>query len=349
MYKKTERQAFKGTFNMKYFLLLLFVHAAYGGTCTTISRTNNAANAVLTSTKYNLDNNTAYTAINAADGGCITDGTLEIGALNTSDFAAVLNGNSEGCKVTRSDASTVSISACRASVNGALLNTTIATTAAFGCTSCSAEATGTSYYVYIADGSTGTTLTPLLLTGAPNADGYDGSNNKVIGKIRNDSSGNLEIGNAGQWLKNRFVGFGSTVRVYDANGHGSTNTKITRFSVEAVNVGDDITYADTAAAGASFTVNSAGVYCVHHVLFNTSGGGTFMGISLNSSELTTNIQSLTADADFLAGSYAGNSEPTTASWCGFLDSGDILRPHTAGATNTAAKTSMTVSKVGVGE
>lgn len=63
--------------------LLSIVNIAHGAACSTISRTNNAANAILTSAKYNSDNNTAYGAINGIiqadctiDADFITDQTI---------------------------------------------------------------------------------------------------------------------------------------------------------------------------------------------------------------------------------------------------------------------------------
>lgn len=71
------------------FLFTLWALPSNAGTCTSISRTNNGANSVLTSTKYNSDLNSAYTAINAFDGGCITDGTLELAAFAAGDLEKV--------------------------------------------------------------------------------------------------------------------------------------------------------------------------------------------------------------------------------------------------------------------
>jgi len=174
---------------------------AKAGTCTTISRTNNSANSVLTSSGLNTDFNQLVTQHNAYDGGCITDGTLEDGALNTTDFNVLLSGMSEGCKVTRSDSNTISIDICRASINGNFLKTTSAVTATWGCTGCSSESGTQDYYIFIKDGSSGSTLTPLILTGAPNADGYDGSNNKVLAKITNNGSLDI-LDDVLQWKKN---------------------------------------------------------------------------------------------------------------------------------------------------
>lgn len=331
---------------MKLFFILIFLSfETYGGTCTTISRTNNAAGTELTSAKYNLDHNTAYAAINSADGGCLAVGTVEADALNTTDFAVLLNGMSEGCKVTASDSNTISIGSCRASVNGAFVRTTTATTATWGCTGCSSEVGSTSYYVYIKTGSSGSTLTPLISTTAPNSDGYDGSGNKVLAKFRNDGNSDIETTNIGQWVKNKISGFDSSVRVYDANNYGSTATKIMKWDSIAYIKGDAITFANSAVNGSSFTINEAGVYCAVFHERNVSGAATYIGISLNAASLTTALTAI-ADLETLASCYHGNGERCVAAWCGRLSSGDVVRPHTEGATSTAGYTSMTVTKVG---
>lgn len=186
-------------------LLTFFVSKVYAGTCTSISRTNYTANQILTSSSLNTQLNTVYSAANALDGGCVSDGTLEPGSLNTTDFATLLRGVQIGCKVTYSSANVVSISACYASVNGAFVNKSSATTATMGCTNCSADSASTQYYIYIATGSSGSTLTPLILTTAPNADGYDASGNKVLARIYNNASSAFDQYSIDQWNVNQFV------------------------------------------------------------------------------------------------------------------------------------------------
>lgn len=189
-----------------FLVIFMFVVAnAEAGTCTSISRTNNSSNQVLTSTKYNLDHNTAYTAINAADGGCITDGTLEDGALNTTDFDVILKAPKEGCLVSRSDANTLSVGKCRIAVNGNWVTTTTATTVTWGCTSCSSEVASTRYYLYALSTSTGSTLNLLISTTAPNADGYDNSNNRILAEFVNDSSSAIQD-DILNWHTNKQVG-----------------------------------------------------------------------------------------------------------------------------------------------
>jgi hypothetical protein len=191
---------------MKIFsMMLLFLLSlnTYAGTCTSISRTNSSPLSVLTSTKYNADHNTAYSAINSFDGGCVQTGTLEFDALNTTQFAPILSGTG-GCKVNYLSASSISISKCREAVNGSLINTAGATTASFGCSGCSSEVASTSYYVYIQTGSSGSTLTPLILTTSPNDDGYDNTGNKVIGRFYNNASSDIDRYSIDQWNTNDF-------------------------------------------------------------------------------------------------------------------------------------------------
>jgi hypothetical protein len=216
---------------MKLLLLFLLTFNIYAGTCTSISRTNNSANTVLTSTKYNADLNTSYTNQNAYDLGCGTDGTLEAAALNATEFAFLNKGIHQGCKVTYSNESTISVDKCHLSVAGNFVSTTSVNTETFGCSGCSSETTGTIYYIYAKADSTGTTLNLLFLTGAPNADGFDGSNNKVLAKIYNDATGTIDTYSIDQWKTNGFepqntgaVNFGTIV-------FGATTTAPTKGTI----------------------------------------------------------------------------------------------------------------------
>lgn len=62
-------------------LLFFFGFESWGACTSPISRTNNTSNQVLTSTKYNLDLNTAYSKINDLSGDCITDATVATAKL----------------------------------------------------------------------------------------------------------------------------------------------------------------------------------------------------------------------------------------------------------------------------
>ncbi len=124
---------------------------------------------------------------------------------------------------------------------------------------------------------------------------------------------------------------GSMVRLNTANGYGSTNTKIRRFTNTVTNVGSDITYADSATLGASFTINTPGVYAIS-ATDCTNSANWATGLSLNTTTPTTNIQSC-AVGEILAAGFISTADVATAvSWTGYLPAGSIIRAHNAGGT-----------------
>lgn len=140
----------------------------------------------------------------------------------------------------------------------------------------------------------------------------------------------------------------STVQLRTANGYGSTNTKIRRFSNTVQNFGTDITYTDDAALGGYFTINKDGEYQISYTdLFNAA---STLGITKNSSELTTNVISLTAPSSLLASADTGGVNYCgSASWAGYLLKGDVIRAHTNGTTSGTSGTleaKFTISRVG---
>ena len=124
----------------------------------------------------------------------------------------------------------------------------------------------------------------------------------------------------------------SMVRLYAANGYGSTNTVIRRFTTTVTNQGSDITYADSATLGATFTINTAGIYAISSTdCFNVAGS---MGISLNSNQLTTVIYSI-AQSNILAVNQGIVNSPVNVCWTGALAASDVIRSHSTGsATGT---------------
>mgnify|MGYP003657777258 CR=1 FL=1 len=137
----------------------------------------------------------------------------------------------------------------------------------------------------------------------------------------------------------------SMVRLHTGNGCRATNTAIKRFTTTVLNQGTDITYADSATLGATFTINTAGVYAI--TFSHTSTGSSYGGLSLNSTQLTTNIQSITA-ADRLAASQMGGAElPTVTAWTGYLAAASVIRPHTDGSLDSSvpARENFTITRV----
>jgi len=122
----------------------------------------------------------------------------------------------------------------------------------------------------------------------------------------------------------------SCSRVNTPNGHGSTNNKIRRFTNVDLST-SDITYADSAANGGSWTINTAGLYAITYVDRNVSAITTRFGVSVNSSVLTTDIASITYAQGYRA--MTGATTATEYSSCSitlYLAVNDVVRAHTGG-------------------
>lgn len=118
----------------------------------------------------------------------------------------------------------------------------------------------------------------------------------------------------------------SMVRLNTANGYGSTNTAIRRFTNVVTNQGTDITYADSAALGATFTINTNGVYAISYN--DQFSGASFLGVSLNSSQLTTSILSISITDILCNGSTSGADLPYQVCATFYFSAGAVIRAHT---------------------
>lgn len=139
----------------------------------------------------------------------------------------------------------------------------------------------------------------------------------------------------------------SMIRLHTGNGHGSTNTKIRRFTTTIDDIGTAITYADSATNGATFTVNEDGVYHIHLQDGRFSSSSANVGLSLNSSQLTTDIPSITA-ADILGYTRAdsGTASTQALSVSVVLSKDDVVRVHTDGNANLTGSSYFTMTKIG---
>lgn len=137
----------------------------------------------------------------------------------------------------------------------------------------------------------------------------------------------------------------SEIVVHTANGYGSTNNKIRRFTTTLTSVGTAITYADSATLGASFTINDTGVYSVQYY-DGRSVGSTDWGISVNSAQLTTAITGINiANRAAIVG--AAGSAFASCSRTLKLSAGDVVRPHTDGVSDlTTAQVLFSIRKIG---
>lgn len=137
----------------------------------------------------------------------------------------------------------------------------------------------------------------------------------------------------------------SYVRLNTANGYGSTNTVIRRFTNVVNSVGSDITYADSATLGATFTINTAGVYSVSYGDVFTSGAS--MGISISSTQLTTNIAGITAADRLMMSSTTAVNVTCVASATFYAAANSVIRAHTDAAASNATpdRANFTIARV----
>lgn len=145
------------------------------------------------------------------------------------------------------------------------------------------------------------------------------------------------------FLKQPVLPTQSMVRLQTANGVGSTNTRIPRFSTVITNTGSDITYADSATLGSSFTINVTGVYSVS---YSTSFSAVEQfGLSLNSSQLSTDFGAITATDRLSIATVAAAGYLSTVSVCMRFISGDVIRPHIAASAVSGSAPTFTITRV----
>lgn len=130
----------------------------------------------------------------------------------------------------------------------------------------------------------------------------------------------------------------SQLRLNTYAGYGSTDNKIMRFTNVIENVGNCFSenhasgYSSN-AKGLEITINRSGRYSFWFQV-HVSAGSPATGLSLNSAQLTTSIQSIT-DADRLASRFSSIAETEGVSCTLYLKKGDVVRPHTSGAAPAA--------------
>jgi hypothetical protein len=130
----------------------------------------------------------------------------------------------------------------------------------------------------------------------------------------------------------------SEIVLHTGSGHGSPGTKIRTFTTVQVNIGSALTLTQSVADGDSVTINTDGIYTITYSdRINGSTSGR-MGISINASSLSTDIDSLAA-SEVLAYEFMGEAaantqgDSTSVSVTRRLSAGDIIRPHDEGNNN----------------
>lgn len=129
------------------------------------------------------------------------------------------------------------------------------------------------------------------------------------------------------------------------NGHGSSNTKLRRWT-NTTTTGTDITYADSATAGGSFTVNTAGWYVVSYWDSCTTAAA-HIGLSLNTAQGTVSITGITTANRIALSTIPSANNFTLVSTLVRCAATDVIYAHTDGTPNiTAANGQLRIVRVG---
>ena len=141
----------------------------------------------------------------------------------------------------------------------------------------------------------------------------------------------------------------SRIWLHTHNGYGSSSTVIPRYTTTVVNSGSDITYADSASLGSTFTINTAGMYAVSVTMNTLISNFSTIGISLNSTQLTTRIDIITR-ANALVTAIGTPVASTTMNLLGsatfYFAVNDVIRPHGGGhAPNSVDQSSFQIVRV----
>ncbi len=174
---------------------------------------------------------------------------------------------------------------------------------------------------------------------------WSGTNGTTVqgSNIIIDSSGNMTPINSGiqnigslsnpynNVYANNFISLSpSFIWVTSGVGYGSISNNIRRIENINQQIGTDISVVISSASGTSFVINASGIYSMSYV--NNSDAAQYIGLSVNSTQLTTNIQSINFQNQIAWGLQGATNWATIASTMYFA-SGSIIRPHDSPAGN----------------
>jgi len=109
------------------------------------------------------------------------------------------------------------------------------------------------------------------------------------------------------------------------------------------NTGTDITYADSATLGGSFTINTTGLYSISYS--DSSTATIEVAITLNDPSPTITPSSVAAANLLAAADGAAANYWASVSWIGYLNANDVIRAHTDGAAAGSRVSLFTIAKV----
>jgi hypothetical protein len=201
-----------------------------------------------------------------------------------------------------------------------------------------AEANSTSYYLYLLLNPTTLEIKAVLsvtnesVTGSITLpSGFTKKRQVLVNGIQdeqliifNNSAGNID-----------YIG-GSIIWLTGGNGRGSTNTCIRRLLTIVRNLGTAHTLIQSATLGDSVTINKRGLYFVSFTDGNLTAAER-VGISLNSTQLTTAIQTITNETRLVQERTAGATDFKNCCTEHYCKNTDIIRPHGSTTNNLTAE------------
>lgn len=133
-----------------------------------------------------------------------------------------------------------------------------------------------------------------------------------------------------KWIANTATAPTAEIYMDASNGQGGSSsgeTTVRNFTnTRIANGGSDITYtARGATFGDKFTINTSGIYFISYTDFDSTAT-PYMGITVNSSALSTGIDTITfSQGKRACARSAGTNSPATTSWTGHLVATDVVR------------------------
>jgi hypothetical protein len=306
------------------------------------------------STALNSDRVMLSSGGSIVESGVLTDGQLIIGSTGLSPVVANIAGTANQVSVTNGAGSitlaTPQDIATTSSVTFAQLNVdnlrldgnTISSTDVNGMIVLNANGTGTTMFedvIQMDQKSTCPTPSASDLTLCAKTD-----DNLYI----KDSAGD-------EYILNK--GVGTEFILLTGDGHGSTDTKIRKFGSYACGISDtataigasqscgEITCTNNATEGAACTVNEDGVYAIYYQ-DQENASDISIGISVNSSNRTTNIESINDPTERIAIQQEnGGAYWTSVSRTVKLTNGDVVRAHGTGTETGTTGVTFIITRV----
>jgi len=131
-------------------------------------------------------------------------------------------------------------------------------------------------------------------------------------------------------------------------GYGSTDTKIMKFTNIDDNYGNMFSHNHGAYGvhGLEITILRSGRYGIEFHTITAADSSGYIGLSLNSDQLTTSIANITVGNRLVLATLSGNYT-NSVSVQKYFAKGDVIRPHTAGnVPNAEALTGVVVTYLG---